>query len=78
MALGLRHDISIEGVGSLRITTENVATIEMIDHNRVSIQLASNKEADRMATDFADDSGEGMLEEDSPFQKYEQLRQFCP
>lgn len=78
MALGLRHDVTIEGVGKLQITTENVATIEMVDFDRVSLQLASNEEADQMVNEFKDDTGESMYMADSIFGKYPELHQFRP
>lgn len=78
MALGLRHDVTIEGVGKLQITTENVATIEYEDFDRVSLQLASNEEADQMVREFKDDSGESMYAAGSIFGKYEALHQFRP
>jgi hypothetical protein len=77
MAFNLRHDLKVDDLTSLQITEDNQATIVM-DELRVSIQLASNEEADRMAKDFLDESGEGMYDPESPFEKYEQLRQFRP
>lgn len=74
----MKYENTIEDTFSLKIDSNNLATVQSDSNDPVTVQLENDAEADKMIKEFEDPEGELMHAEGAIFGKYPQLHQFKP